>query len=122
MKPREDYVALRAGQQRNWREIIGVLARFPDWTDRTTKPTWARITREADVSRATVARCIAWLVERGLLSIVETGSTPLLRCGVLYGINPGEANRAAEYALTVRAAKPKRRSRRVLWWGGRVRN
>ena len=119
VKGHQDYAELRTDRQGNWREIIGVLARYADWTDRTTRPTWALVAGEAQVSRATVARCIAWLVERGLLGVVETGSTPLLRCGVLYGIDPDAKNRAAEYVLTVRAPARKRRSRPICDGGVR---
>ena len=113
VKAHQDYAALRSDRQRNWREIIGVLARYADWTARTTRPTWALIARQAGVSRATVARCIAWLVARGLLGVVESGTTPLFRTGVLYGPDPGAENRAAEYVLTVRAPMPRPRRART---------
>jgi hypothetical protein len=109
VKAHPDYLALRSDRQANWREIIGILALRADWTDRTTRPTWPLIAREAHVSRATVARCIAWLIARGLLGVVESGTTPMFRCGVLYGLDPDAENRAAEYVLTVRTPPPRRR-------------
>jgi hypothetical protein len=95
-----DFVELRADRRRNWAEIVRVLARYADWKDRTTRPTWARVGDQAGVSRRTVARAIEWLHERGYLGTVESGSTPLFRIGVLYGLAAaGEGHRAAEYVL-----------------------
>ncbi len=94
-----EFGELRADRRRNFAEVVRVLARYADWRDRTARPTWALLAEQAGVSRRTVARAIAWLHERGYLGTVETGSTPLLRIGVLYGLDAGEGNRAAEYVL-----------------------
>ena len=95
-----DFEQLRSDRRRNWAEVVRVLARYVDWRDRTTRPTWARVADQARVSRRTVARAIEWLHARGYLGTVETGSTPLFRIGVLYGLaTTSEGNRAAEYVL-----------------------
>jgi hypothetical protein len=91
---------MRADGRRNFAEVVRVLARYADWKDHTTRPTWARIGDQAGVSRSVVARTVRWLREHGYLGTVETGSTPLIRTGVLYGLAAaGEGNRAAEYVL-----------------------
>jgi hypothetical protein len=46
----------------------------------------ARLADEIGVSRRTVACVIAWLQARGYLGTVETGSTPLFRTDVRYGM------------------------------------
>ena len=82
--------------------VIGVLARYMDWADRTSRPTHARIAQMAKVSPSTVTRAIAWLRSAGLLGLVSPGTTPALRPGVLHGL-PGqpERNDAAVYVLTI---------------------
>ena len=46
--------------------VIGVLARYMDWADRTSRPTHARIAQMAKLSPRTVTRAIAWLEEQGI--------------------------------------------------------
>jgi hypothetical protein len=95
-----EFAGLRSDRRRNWAEVVRVLALYADWKDRTTRPTWARVADQAGVSRRTVARAIEWLHAHGYLGTVESGSTPLFRIGVLYGLTAaGEQNRAAEYVL-----------------------
>jgi hypothetical protein len=38
-----EFGELRADRRRNWAEVVRVLARYADWRDRTTRPTWARL-------------------------------------------------------------------------------
>ena len=82
--------------------VIGVLARYMDWADRTSRPTHARIAQMAKVSPSTVTRSVTWLRSAGLLGLVSPGATPALRPGVLHGL-PGqpERNDAAVYVLTI---------------------
>ena len=82
--------------------VIGVLARYMDWADRTSRPTHARIAQMAKLSPRTVTRAIAWLNATGLIGLVSPGTTPALRPGVLHGL-PGqpERNDAAVYVLTI---------------------
>lgn len=62
--------------------------------DATSAPTWAALMERTGRSRATVARWLAWLRERGLLVVVETGSTQ------------GDSGpRCAVYALTRRVPR-----------------
>lgn len=101
---------LRSDRRGNWAEVVRVLARYADWKDRTTRPTWARVGEQAEVSRRTVARVIEWLRARGYLGTVESGATPLFRIGLLYGLAAaGEGNRAAEYVLCTPSRSSDRR-------------
>ena len=94
------FATLRADAYSNLRAIAWVLARSADWTSLTTRPTWPRVMHSAGISRSTVAKDVRLLRDAGLLGVVETGSTPLFRPGVLRGLT-GEGNRAAEYVLCV---------------------
>jgi hypothetical protein len=106
---------MRADGRRNFAEVVRVLARYADWKDRTTRPTWARIGEQAGVSRSVVARTIRWLREHGYLGTVVTGSTPMIRTGVLYGLSSaGEENEAAEYVLCTPGRTSQRRQSRPV--------
>lgn len=91
-----DTAVLRADAHNNLRSIAATLARYADWNDLTSRPTWARLAALAGVSQRTVARWTAWLRRRGLLGVVETGSTPATRPMALRDL---EGNRAALYLL-----------------------
>ena len=104
--------------------ILRRLAAHMDWRLRTTRPghdllrcqTCRGSGRTADASSAcpgcggkplsadTVGRAVAWFQANGLLGLVSSGTTPLLRAHVLHG---GEGNLAAVYVCTV----PGKRSR-----------
>lgn len=92
-----DVALLRADAKRNLHALVWELARWADWETLTSRPTWERLGRSAGLSRSTVAKWLAWLRERDLLAIVEHGTTPLLRPGVLY--NGTEGNLASVYVL-----------------------
>ena len=77
--------------------LVWELARWADWDTETTRPTWQRLRSAAGLSRSTVAKWLAWLRERELLAIVEHGSTPHFRAGVLDGGTEG--NLASVYLL-----------------------
>ena len=105
----------RSDRERHWTAIARVIALHADWRTRCTRPGWERVAALAGdagaggqrrpLSRATVARCIAWLRAAGFLGVVESGSTPLIRTGVLYGLSDaGAVNLAAVYVLTTPAA------------------
>ena len=86
----------------NLMSVAWVLARSADWTSLTTRPTWAHVMHHAGIRRSTVAKYLRLLRDAGLLGVVETGSTPLIRPAVLYGLVPaGAGNRAGEYVLCV---------------------
>ncbi|RKS80643.1 hypothetical protein CLV35_0232 [Motilibacter peucedani] len=91
-----DTALLRADAHTNLRSIAATLARYADWNELTSRPTWARLAALAGVSERTVARWTAWLRQRGLLGVVETGSTPATRPMALRDV---EGNRAALYLL-----------------------
>lgn len=101
---------LREDAYRNLVKVAWVLARHADWTSLCARPTWDLIAERAEVSRSTVARCISRLRERGLLGVVETGSTVATRGYVAAQLNAAlpaghpdrlDGNRAAEYVLCV---------------------
>jgi hypothetical protein len=97
-----DFASLRADALSNLLAIAWVLARSADWTSLTTRPTWPRVMRTTGIRRSTLAKDLRLLRDAGLLGVVETGSTPLFRPGVLHGLpRVGEGNRAAEYVLCV---------------------
>ena len=82
--------------------VIGVLARYMDWADRTSRPTHTRIAQMTKLSPRTVTRTIAWLRSTGLLGLVSPGTTPALRPAILHGPpGPPERNDAAVYLLTI---------------------
>jgi len=91
-----DTAVLRADAHTNLRSIAATLARYADWHELTSRPTWARLAALAGVSQRTVARWTAWMRQRGLLGVVETGSTPATRPMALRDV---EGNRAALYLL-----------------------
>ncbi|MGE5759900.1 MAG: hypothetical protein ACM37V_06015 [Gemmatimonadota bacterium] len=92
-----DVALLRADARRNLRMLVWELARWADWDTETSRPTWQRLRSAAGLSRSTVAKWLAWLRERELLAIVEHGSTPHFRAGVLD--NGTEGNLASVYLL-----------------------
>jgi len=136
----------RADRARNWDAICAVLAFHADWTSQCTRPTWDRIACQAGrehghdpdtgacqpdpqtnrplrLHRATVARCVAWLVARGYLGVVESGSTPFLRPGVLHGLpDVAEGNRAGVYVLTTRGRPTQKRRIRPAHGPGSSQN
>ena len=121
----------RSDRQRHWTAVARVIALHADWRTRCTRPGWERVAQLAGdpgsggqrrpLSRATVARCIAWLRAEGFLGVVESGSTPLIRTGVLYGLSDsGEGNLAAVYVLTTPGRHSARRPTRALDQGSPV--
>ena len=118
----------RSDRERHWTAIARVIALHADWRTRCTRPGWERVAALAGdagaggqrrpLSRATVARCIAWLRAAGFLGVVESGSTPLIRTGVLYGLSDaGAVNLAAVYVLTTPGRRSARRPARSLGQG-----
>jgi hypothetical protein len=113
----------RCDRAANFAAVCRVLAVHMDWSARTARPTWQILGELAarspgrPLSRATVARCLAWLCAVGLLGVVEHGSTASFRPrkarhhttsprhaavrGAPYAFT-GDGNRAALYVLCVR--------------------
>jgi hypothetical protein len=79
--------------------VARVYANWMDWSDRTTRPTHARVAEHAGVSERTVKRVVAWLHEQKLMGTVTPGMIPRYRPGVPLALDPG--NEAAEYVLTI---------------------
>jgi hypothetical protein len=94
---------LRIDARTNVLAVVEVLARRASWDLLTSWPTWQRLQDETELSRATVARWLAWLRRYGWLAVVETGSTPRTRPMALAHL---DGNRAAVYALLVAAPIP----------------
>jgi hypothetical protein len=93
-----------ANRAHHYAGICRALMRHMNWADRTSRPGHLGMAVAVGVDTRTVARCVRWLAERGLLGVVSQGTTAAVRPGVLY---LGTGNLAAVYVLTV----PKRRSR-----------
>lgn len=92
---------LRVDARANVLAVVDVLARRASWELLTSWPTWQTLQTETDLSRASVARWLAWLRRHGWLAIVESGSTPRTRpMALAQGV---DGNRAAVYALLVPA-------------------
>ena len=91
-------VAVRTDAETALRALVWLLARWADWrTPLLTRPTWAALMAGTGRRRSWLAARLAWLRERGLLAVVEHGSTPATRAGPLAGL---AGNRAAVYLLT----------------------
>ncbi|MFB9194409.1 hypothetical protein ACFFWA_15600 [Actinomadura verrucosospora] len=109
----EELAYARADRRRNVLAVLGALARAAEWPDMpgrprgeemTSRPGWAWLAAEADVSRSTVAAVLTWARRRGRLAVVETGTTPTIRAGKLYPLpdpHADQGNRAAVYVLAV---------------------
>ena len=91
-----------ANRTAHYSGIARRLALAMDWRKRTCWPGHENIARLVHVSPDTVARCVAWLQERGLLGLVSPGTTADVRPAVLYA---GTGNLAAVYVLTVPQTK-----------------
>ena len=87
-----------ANRAAHYTAICRRLALSMDWRLRTSRLGHEKIAASVGVSPDTVARCVAWLRERGLLGLVSPGTTAELRAGVLYA---GTGNLAAVYVLAV---------------------
>lgn len=79
-------------------ETARVLARYMDWTARTSRPGHQRIADLTGLSLRTVRRCVRSLEALGLLGLVSPGTKADLRAAVLYG---GTGCVAAVYVLCV---------------------
>ena len=87
---------LRADGRRNLLAVAWQLA-LAARPDRSTAPTWERLTQDTCLSRRTIARRLADLQAAGLLGVLETGSTPATRGH--RGADSGDGHRAAVYVL-----------------------
>lgn len=98
-----DTASLRNDSRETLRRIVWALAAAAR-PDSTTAPTWETLAAQTGRSRATVARWLAWLRTRGLLTVIETGSTTATRGGPAALATSG--NLAAIYALTQQGPAP----------------
>jgi hypothetical protein len=96
---------LRADRLRNIAECARILARYASWTDRTTRPTRARICAMARIAVSTWKAARRWLEEHGYLATVREGTTPEFSPGIL--TQPDAPNEAAIYVLCVPRQKPR---------------
>lgn len=95
-----DAVVLRVDAVEHLRAVVWVLASTASWVDLTARPTWAVLMERTGLSRASVARWLAWLRERGLVGVVESGTTPRF---APMALAKDAGNRAALYVLCVPA-------------------
>ncbi len=93
-----DVVLLRAHGRENLRAVAWVVASMASWADLTARPTWPVVQERTGLSRRSVARWLRWLQDRGLLGVVESGTTPRFAPMALSKDDP---NRAAVYVLCV---------------------
>lgn len=100
-----DLAQLRADRARNITEVGRIMARFASWTDRTTRPTRARVCHLAGISVSTFKSARRWLEGKGFLGLVRRGWTAMLRAGAL--ADPEEPNEAAIWVLCVPRRKPR---------------
>jgi hypothetical protein len=92
-----DDADLRTDADAALRALVWCLARWADWTrPLLTRPTWAVLMAGTNRRRSWLAGRLGWLRERGLLGVVEHGSTPAIRPLPLAGL---AGNRAAVYLL-----------------------
>ena len=96
-----DAALLRVDALEHVRAVAWVLASTASWSTLTTRPTWPVLMQRTGLSRASVARWLRWLRVRGLLGVVESGTTPRF---APMALAVDAANRAALYVLCVPAA------------------
>lgn len=96
-----DAVLLRVDALEHVRAVAWVVASTASWSTLTARPTWPVLMERTGLSRASVARWLRWLRERGLLGTVESGTTPRFAPMALAA---DAGNRAALYVLCVPAA------------------
>lgn len=106
VKEHPDALTLKCHAYRNLTDVAAKLAGWADWTTMTTRPTEQRIADDLDLALSTVKRWIRWLRERGLLGVVEEGTTVRFRRGTRCGLDDdGLGNRAAVWVLCVPAVE-----------------
>lgn len=93
-----DTVLLRAHGRESLRAVAWVLASTASWSTVTARPTWPVLMERTGRSRSTVSGWLRWLRERGLLGVVESGTTPRF---APMALAQDDANRAAVYVLCV---------------------
>lgn len=93
-----DAAVLRVDGLEHLRAVAWVVASMASWSTLTARPTWPVLMERTGLSRASVARWLAWLRHRGLLGVVESGTTPRFAPMVLA---QDAGNRAALYVLCV---------------------
>jgi hypothetical protein len=91
-----DAVVLRVDGREHVRSVAWVVASMASWADLTARPTWPVLMERTGLSRASVARWLAWLRRRGLLGVVESGTTPRF---APMALAQDAGNRAAVYVL-----------------------
>lgn len=95
-----DRALLRADARRNVLAIARVIGWSADPRTGRSRPTLARIMAASGLSRRTVQNWTRWLERRGLLDVLEVGTTPDYRPALLA---LGTGNLAREWRLTVHA-------------------
>jgi hypothetical protein len=93
-----DTAVLRADGHEHLTRLAWVLASMARWESLTVRPTWSVLQVRTGLSRRSVARWLAWLRARGLLGVVESGTTPRFAPMALAA---GAENRASVYLLCV---------------------
>jgi len=92
-----DAALLRADAHRNLLAIARVIGWSADWRTGRSRPTLAKLMGVTGLSRRCVQYWLRWIEERGLLTVLEPGTTPRFRPGILY--RAGSSNLAREWRL-----------------------
>ncbi|MDP9093099.1 MAG: hypothetical protein M3N95_09215 [Actinomycetota bacterium] len=95
-----DTSVLRVDALEHVRAVAWVVASTASWSTLTARPTWPVLQERTGLSRASVARWLRWLRLRGLLGVVESGTTPRF---APMALDADAGNRAALYVLCVPA-------------------
>ncbi|MGH3277380.1 MAG: hypothetical protein ACRDNZ_24015 [Streptosporangiaceae bacterium] len=94
-----DAACFRADARRNALVIARAIGWAADWSTGRTRPTLARLQEVSGLSLRSVQRWTRWLERQGLLDVLEPGTTPQYRPGILTG--PDAGNLAREWRLVV---------------------
>jgi hypothetical protein len=94
-----DAALLRADARRNLLAVARVIGWSADPRTARSRPTIARIMAATGLGKRTVQRWCRWLEARGLLEVLEEGTTPDYRPALWSAAEPG--NLAREWRLTI---------------------
>src|SRR5579859_464918 len=94
-----DHALLRADARRNLLMVARVIGWSADRRTLRSRPTIGRIMAVTGLAERTVQRWCRWLEARGLLQVLEEGTTPQFRPGLLARGHAG--NLAREWRLAV---------------------
>jgi hypothetical protein len=103
-----DLAVLRRDRRGGILAVASDLAGCAGWRSLRAFPTRAGCAARTGLSERTVTRAWRWLEARGFLKVLEPGTTPRFRPGVLHALRPDKAgeNLAREWLLTCPGEPP----------------